>query len=59
MLFKSYCASCIGIDAVTVTVEVPKNLTQEQKNLLSKFAESCGEKNYAKREKFFKKLFKN
>lgn len=44
---------------VTVTVEVPKNLTQEQKNLLSKFAESCGEKNYAKREKFFKKLFKN
>ena len=22
MLFKSYCASCIGIDAVTVTVEV-------------------------------------
>ncbi|MBQ7670833.1 MAG: molecular chaperone DnaJ [Clostridia bacterium] len=44
---------------VTVTVEVPKNLTQEQKNLLSKFADSCGEKNYAKREKFFKKLFKN
>jgi len=44
---------------VTVVVEVPKNLTFEQKNLLSKFAESCGEKNYAKREKFFKKLFKN
>ena len=44
---------------VTVTVEVPKNLTTDQKNLLSKFADSCGEKNYAKREKFFKKLFKN
>lgn len=44
---------------VTVTVEVPKNLTPDQKNLLSKFADSCGEKNYAKREKFFKKLFKN
>ncbi len=44
---------------VTVTVEVPKNLTSDQKNLLSKFADSCGEKNYAKREKFFKKLFKN
>ncbi len=44
---------------VTVNVEVPKNLSGAQKELLSKFAESCGEKNYAKREKFFKKLFKN
>ena len=44
---------------VTVVVEVPKNLSAEQKSLLSKFADSCGEKNYAKREKFFKKLFKN
>ena len=44
---------------VTVVIEVPKNLNAEQKNLLSKFANSCGEKNYAKREKFFKKLFKN
>lgn len=43
---------------VTVVVEVPKNLNAEQKNLLSKFADSCKEKNYAKREKFFKKLFK-
>ncbi len=43
---------------VTVVVEVPKNLNAEQKSLLSKFANSCGEKNYAKREKFFKKLFK-
>ncbi|MBR6917394.1 MAG: molecular chaperone DnaJ [Clostridia bacterium] len=44
---------------VTVIVEVPKNLTAQQKKLLSDFADSCGEKNYAKREKFFKKLFKN
>ena len=44
---------------VTVIVEVPKNLTADQKSLLSKFADSCGERNYAKREKFFKKLFKN
>lgn len=43
---------------VTVAVEVPNNLTAEQKSLLSKFADSCGEKNYAKREKFFKKLFR-
>lgn len=44
---------------VTVIVEVPKGLNAEQKELLSKFAASCGEKNYSKREKFFKKLFKN
>lgn len=43
---------------VTVNVEVPKNLNGEQKELLRKFAESCGENNYTKRTKFFKKLFK-
>lgn len=43
---------------VTVTVEVPKNLSSEQKELLRKFAESCGESNYTRRTKFFKKLFK-
>lgn len=42
---------------ITVTVEVPKNLSSEQKNLLRKFAESCGESNYNKRTKFFKKFF--
>lgn len=42
---------------ITVTVEVPKNLNNEQKNLLKKFAESCGESNYNKRTKFFKKFF--
>lgn len=43
---------------VTVTVEVPKNLSSEQKDLLRKFAESCGESNYTRRTKFFKKFFK-
>ena len=43
---------------VTVNVEVPKGLNGEQKDLLRKFAESCGENNHAKKSKFFKKLFK-
>lgn len=43
---------------VTVYVEVPKNLNGEQKELLKKFAESCGQKNHSGKEKFFKKLFK-
>ena len=30
----------------------------EQKELLEKFADSCGESNYTKRTKFFKRLFK-
>ena len=43
---------------VTVVVEVPKGLNREQKELLEKFAQSCGESNYTKRTKFFKKFFK-
>ena len=43
---------------VTVNIEVPRNLNSEQKELLSKFASACGEKQHAKREKFTKKLFK-
>jgi molecular chaperone DnaJ len=43
---------------ITVVVEVPKNLTNEQKDLLRKFAESCGESNYSKRANFFKKFWK-
>lgn len=42
----------------TVVVEVPKGLNREQKDLLEKFAESCGEGNYTKRTKFFKRFFK-
>ncbi len=41
---------------IKVTVEVPKNLSSEQKELLEKFAESCGESNYNKRTKFLKNL---
>ncbi len=40
----------------TVNIEVPKNLTSQQKKLLSDFAASCGENNYSKRKKF-RKLF--
>ena len=40
----------------TVTIEVPKNLNAQQKKLLSDFAASCGENNYAKGKKF-KRLF--
>jgi len=43
---------------ITVTVEVPKNLTGEQKDILRKFAESCGEANTKGRDKFFKRFFK-
>jgi len=42
---------------VTVTVETPKNLTQEQKKLLMEFSKSLGENNTGKRSSFFKKLF--
>lgn len=44
---------------VTVTVEVPKNLNGTQKDLLKKFADSCGESNYSKRANFFQRFRKN
>ncbi len=43
---------------VTVVVEVPRNLNKEQKELLEKFAQSCGESNYSKRANFFKRFWK-
>lgn len=42
-----------------VIVEVPKNMTEAQKDALRKFADSCGNSNYAKKEKFFKKFGKD
>ena len=42
---------------VTVNVETPKNLTAEQKKLLSAFAASLGDSNSGKKQSFFKKLF--
>ena len=43
----------------TVAVEVPKNLSEEQKDILRKFAGSCGEKNNSKKASFFKKKFRD
>ena len=43
---------------VTANVEVPKNLNNEQKDLLRKFASACGESNYSKRQNFFKRFKK-
>ena len=42
-----------------VMVEIPKNLNENQKELLRKFADSCGDTNYAKKTSFFKKIFKD
>jgi len=42
---------------VTVVVEIPKNLSSKQKELLRKFEEGTDNKNYAKKKKFFD-LFK-
>ena len=41
----------------TVTVETPKNLSPEQKKLLSAFAASLGENNTKTKQGFFKKIF--
>lgn len=47
---------------MTVTIETPKNLNKEQKELLKKFADASGEESYTKRKSFFEKVkdnFKN
>lgn len=49
-----------GDQYVKVTVEVPKNLTSKQKDILKQFENATTDKNYAKRKGFFdviKKLF--
>ncbi len=40
----------------TVNVEIPKGLSEKQKDAMKAFADSCGEGNYAKRSGFFKKI---
>ena len=45
-----------GNQYVKIYVEVPKNLTKKQKDLLRAFESSLTEKNYAKRQSFFEKL---
>ncbi len=45
-----------GDQYVKVVVEVPKNLTKKQKELLREFAELAGEDNHEQRKGFFKKM---
>jgi molecular chaperone DnaJ len=45
-----------GDQYVIVNVEVPKNLTKKQKDLLKEFDGSISESNYAKRNNFSNKL---
>ena len=45
-----------GDQYVRMTIEVPKNLSQEQKEVLQKFDSTSSEKNYQKRKGFFEKL---
>ena len=40
-----------------VAVEIPKGLSDKQKDAMRAFADSCGESNYAKHKQFFKKIF--
>lgn len=42
----------------TVNVEVPRGLSEKQKDHMRAFAESCGENNYEKKSKIFKKFRK-
>lgn len=45
-----------GDQYVKLYIEVPKNLSKKQKDLLQEFENSMTEKNYAKRKSFFDKL---
>lgn len=45
-----------GDHIVTLHLEVPRHLNDEQKKQITKFDESCTEKNYQKRDSFFKKI---
>lgn len=45
-----------GDEIFRVVVEVPKNLTSEQKKLLRSFEDATGDKNYQKRRSFFDKI---
>ncbi len=41
----------------TVNVEIPKSLSEKQKEHMRAFADACGESNYSKKTGFFKKIF--
>ena len=41
----------------TVNIEIPKGLSDKQKDKMREFAEACGESNYSKKTGFFKRIF--
>ena len=41
----------------TVNVEIPKGLSEKQKEHMRAFADSCGDSNYSKKSGFFKRIF--
>jgi len=41
----------------TVNIEIPKGLSEKQKEHMRAFADSCGDSNYSKRTGFFKRIF--
>ncbi len=41
----------------TVSVEIPKSLSEKQKDKMREFADACGESNYSKKSGFFKRIF--
>ncbi len=45
-----------GDEYVRVSIEVPTNLSNKQKDMLRDFESSTGDKNYAKRKNFFDKI---
>ena len=47
-----------GDQYVRVVVEIPKSLSNKQKEMIRQFENSTSEKNYAKRRSFFDKLKK-
>lgn len=46
----------VGDQFVKVTIEVPKNLTKKQKEILQEFEQNQTDKNYQKRKGFFDKI---
>ena len=48
--------SGFGDQYVKIVLEVPKNLSKEQKDILTQFDEKSSDKNYGKRKTFFDKL---
>ena len=41
----------------TVSIEIPKGLSDKQKDKMREFADACGESNYSKKTGFFKRIF--